>query len=247
MIFTYKNIFDLRSDSARIVEHVNEKGYCAIRGLYDRDDLRSKLKSLYEYANTVQKGSSAGTKPKEIKSNIAKWSIGGQSKVQADLPRFMLTVYNTFFSENIFNLHPDFTQLIKIRDAIAQRDALTDDILLPERYNGCRVQIYPSGGGFMGMHTDTTAVSSLRNKADTYIQLVLLLTERGVDYHDGGAFTMQNGDYVDTEKETQTGDILVYDGATLHGVSDIDSNKVFDANDLRGRAVALVTIYKNVL
>ena len=247
MIFNYKNIADLQKDSSKIIQHVNENGYCAIRGLFNRDELRNKIKTLFEYANSTQKGSSAGTKPHEIKSNMAKWSIGGQSKVQSDLPRFMVTVYNTFFSQDIFNLHADFSQLIEVRDAIAQRDALTDKALLPERYNGCRIQIYPAGGGFMGMHTDTTAVSSLRTKNDAYIQLLLLLTERGTDYQDGGAFIMQNGEYVDTETATQTGDILVYDGATMHGVSDIDSNKVFDANDLRGRAVSLVTIYKNQL
>ncbi len=73
--------------------------------------------------------------------------------------------------------------------------------------------------------------------------MVLLLTERGTDYHHGGAFATVDGKIVDSEADALSGDVLVYDGNTNHGVADIDPTVTFNANNLRGRAVALATIY----
>jgi hypothetical protein len=76
-----------------------------------------------------------------------------------------------------------------------------------------------------------------------FLQVLVLLTERGTDYQTGGAFNTIDSERVDVEEGTQTGDVLVYDGATVHGVADVDSDLPFRADDLRGRAVLLGTIY----
>jgi hypothetical protein len=133
----------------------------------------------------------------------------------------------------VFSLHDVFRRIIEIRDVLAGRELLTDEKLEPNGWNGCRLQIYPAGGGFLGAHRDTRGLSNMESTAlnpDDFIQLVVLLTERGTDYQTGGAFNI-------------TGDVLVYDGATIHGVADIDSDVPFRADDLRGRAVLLGTIF----
>ncbi len=53
---------------------------------------------------------------------------------------------------------------------------------------------YPAGGGFMGAHEDTRAAKNLPPEQRVYIQLVLLLTERGTDYQTGGAFVEFDGE-----------------------------------------------------
>ncbi|TKC91785.1 hypothetical protein FAZ69_04930 [Trinickia terrae] len=234
---------DLVALAPSVRDKVASEGFVLIRGMFDRLEIQQKLTSLYTYANTASHKPSAGVSPAEIRCNMTKWSIGGHSQSQAGLPRFMLTVYNPLWDEDTFKLHSDFSRLIEIRDTLAGRETLIDDRLAPARYNGCRVQIYPSGGGFMGAHVDSRAASNLEGTAHcAYIQMVLLLTERGKDYQSGGAFVISDDKTIDSEAESLAGDLLVYDGSTHHGVADIDSNIAFDISNLRGRAVALVTV-----
>lgn len=242
-MYVCKTIEEANSVRDNIISDVAEKGFVLVRGLLDRNAVRKCTSELYRYANTQAHKASAGVAPEEIRTNMSKWSIGGQSTSQAGLPRFMLTIYNPLFERDLFGLHEHFEKLVSFRDMLAGREPQTDSMLMPDRFNACRVQIYPAGGGFMGGHTDTRAASNLKSEQGPYIQLVMLLTERGTDYHTGGAFVTHQGNPIDSEHESMSGDILVYDGSTLHGVADIDSTKPFNTADLAGRAVALVTIY----
>lgn len=244
-MYVVKTIADARSVRENIISEVSDKGFTLVRGLMDRDKVRSCVSSIYNYANTAPHKASSGVAPHEIRTNMSKWSVGGQSLSQSGLPRFMLTIYNPLFEEDAFGLHEHFRTLVEFRDMLADREPQTDDMLKPERFNACRVQIYPAGGGFMGAHTDSRASSNLQEEQGQYIQLVMLLTERGTDYNKGGAFVTHNGSILDSEDNSMSGDILVYDGSTSHGVSDIDSNLPLNLANLAGRAVALVTIYNN--
>ena len=136
---------------------------------------------------------------------------------------------------------------MEVRDALADRELLSDEKLAPNRWNGTRVQIYPASAVLLAPMR-TRGLTNLPEDAGPFIQLLLLLTEKGLDYHRpdrwGLAFIELAARPVDNEAVTHSGDVLVYDGATIHGVSDIDSTEVFDASDLRGRAVALATIYE---
>jgi hypothetical protein len=234
---------EVGAQRAEILQHVSRSSFVVIRGLFDRESVRAKSRSVYHFANTAQRLASAGVAPEAVQRNIVKWSIGGHSTTQSGLPRMMATVYNPLFAEDLHKLHGDFRKIIEVRDALADRGVLTDERLSPDRWNGCRVQIYPSGGGFMGAHLDSRGVGNLPRSTGAFIQLLLLLTERGTDYHTGGAFVERDGKRIDSEADTLSGDVVVYDGATVHGVADIDPTAVFNAADLRGRAVALATIY----
>jgi hypothetical protein len=233
----------VRSHRAEIVANVRKTSFTVIRGLFNRESVRAKMQSVYRFANGERRLASAGVSPDEIQHNVVKWSIGGQSTTQSGLPRMMATVYNPLFAGDMHGLHADFRGIIEVRDALADRAVLTDEKLAPDRWNGCRVQIYPAGGGFMGAHRDSRGIGNLPQNTDAFIQLLLLLTERGTDYKAGGAFVERDGRQIDSESDTLSGDVVVYDGATIHGVADIDPTAVFNATDLRGRAVALATIY----
>ncbi len=237
---TVENVAKAHKD---IVAEVAKSSFAVIRGLFDREAVRARLKDLYARANTASPLASAGVKPDEIQRNVFKWSIGGHSTTQTGIARMMMTVYNPLSDADAFGLHDCFHKLVGVRDALANRAPLTDAVLAPDRWNGTRVQIYPAGGGFIGAHADSRGVSNMPEDAGPFIQLLMLLTERGADYQRGGAFIEQNGQRVDNEADTRSGDVIVYDGATIHGVADIDPDVVFDAQNLRGRAVALATIY----
>lgn len=227
----------------QIVDEVSSRGFTSIRGLIGREEIASCLSKVKDHANRGGHLGSSGVSPAQIRTNMSKWSIGGQSTSQSGLPRFMLTIYNPLFEEDKFGLHKHFETLIELRDLLAGRPVQSDELLRPARFNACRLQIYPAGGGFMGAHTDSRAAENLQEGSGPYIQLVMLLTEKGSDYHHGGAFVTNGGLPFDTEIGSQAGDILVYDGSTMHGVSDIDPSLALNTASLGGRVVALATIY----
>jgi hypothetical protein len=244
--FSVSTLENLALQRDEIVQSVQDSGYTIIRGLFNPNEIRSKLELLKKELREGEIFSSSGTTPDQIKGNFLKWSIGGQSLVQQGLPRFMVTVYNTFFSEDKFGFHSNFETLIQIRDILAHRNVLFDNTLLPKRYNGCRLQVYPSGGGFMGAHIDKRAIDTNEGKND-FIQLLMLVSQKGLDYTSGGAYVVHNDQMIDVEADSLSGDVVIYNGDTLHGVADIDPHLPLDRNQIHGRVVALVTIYANNL
>jgi hypothetical protein len=244
-LFQCNSIEELKTNIPAVIACVRERGFASLRGLFGRDEIRACRAAVYDYANRGPHLATAGVSRETVRTNMSKWSIGSQSAMQAGISRSMLTVNNPMFCADRFGLRKHFRQLIVVRDLLAERnEPLFDENLPPPLFNGTRVQIYPKGGGFMTAHRDTRAEESLSGVSGNYMQLVMLLSERGTDYRTGGAFVVNDsGTVIDTEKNSLSGDVLVYDGNTLHGVMDIDSAQPLTTSDLAGRAVALVTVY----
>lgn len=236
---------EVRQNSEQIRTGVQVKGFEVIRGVFNGDELRGKaLNAMKLIRRSEIKGSSGVTK-QEIRRNMVKWSIGGNSSTQTGISRFMLTAMNPMYEPDIYGMRSAFKALVEIRDAIAGRsEVMTDERLEGESFNGCRIQLYPKGGGFMSAHRDDRAVENVKeSNLKDYIQVVLLLTSPGKDYQSGGAYIIDGGSKINVETSCEAGDVLIYDGKTLHGVEDIDPDKPFDAKELTGRMVAMATIY----
>jgi hypothetical protein len=225
-----------------ILAAVEREGYAVVRGLFDEAAIGEALHEVYRRANSAHHRASDGLAPSDVRRNTSKWSIGSRI-LQDGLGRFVVVLYNPLFDKNIFELHTAFERIIQVRDTIAGRPIQRDAILMPERFNACRIQIYPAGGGFMAEHRDARGTSNLN--LGIYIEVLLVLTQKGIDYRRGGGFVRLNGAMVDTEAGTRRGDLIIYDASTIHGVLDVDPDLPFDACNLRGRAVAMATIYDN--
>ncbi len=234
-----RELIDLRQAIAATIENV---GYAVIRGLFDPDAVRKGAGLVYDYANSARHRPSGGVSPMDVRSNISKWSIGGRP-FQDWVPRFAVAVYNPLFADDSFQLHEAFRRLIEVRDTIAGRAVLYDQVLLPTHFNACRILIYPAGGGFLGEHHDDRGKSNL--PLGEFIEVLLVLRQKGADYRTGGGFVRFNGSIAESDQGTQVGDVIVYNSTTLHGVLDVDPDVSFDPTNLRGRAVAITTIYDN--
>lgn len=232
-------------DLEKILQAVEGFGYALIRGLFDRAEMRTKLKNLRNILPMQTVLPSTGVPPELIRKNSVKWSIGSQSGSQLGIQRLMMTVYNPLFEFDFLDMHSTFIRLISLRDSLAKREhTLLDKHLPSPKFNATRLQIYPSGGGFMSSHIDTRAIDNASDISSEYIQLVLLLTEKGEDYRVGGAFVERSdGSWIDSEENSLSGDVVVYSGNTKHGVADIDPQITFDPKSYLGRVVALATIY----
>lgn len=233
-------------DRERILKSIRENHFVVLRGLIDRASVRNRLNQIWNYACEAQHLGTSGIAPETVRRFSSKWSIGGESPMQADIARFMLTIYSPLTDVDKFGISDYFNTLIQVRDLCAGRPKpLFDKDLEKPFFNGSRIQIYPSGGGFMSAHTDSTAVNTFNAASNgVFLQPLLLLSERGLDYETGGAFYVKDGEKVFIENGTLSGDIVVYDESIKHGVGDVDSNLPLDIQSRRGRIVALTTIYK---
>ena len=90
-----------------------------------------------------------------------------------------------------------------------------------------RFQQYPSAGGFLSAHRDLAAIKSAKKLGiNLYYNCLLLMTKKNKDYKSGGGFVVKNKKIIDYETIADVGDVLIYNSSTIHGVLDIDSEKV---------------------
>lgn len=240
------SVDELREEASNIRRIVELEGVVIIRGLVSRKECRRSLDLVKSTASTSAIAPSGLGSRELVRTNSLKWSIGGTQGSQAGLARLMLTCYNPLFADDIYLLHSISRQLIEIRDICADRHEYLHDESLPQPFfNAARVQLYPQGGGFMAGHVDSTAEQTASVlSSGAFLQPLVLLSERGVDFSQGGAFIRVGENYIDVEEGAQAGDVVIYDERSFHGVADIDTHLLPDFLHPQGRAVLLVTIYE---
>lgn len=228
-----------------IKQCISDHGGALIRNYIDPNRTRSVIPKLYRFLDPQEiAGTTSGTRD-TVRKNSTKWSVGGHSGAQIGNARLMVSIYNPLSDSDLFNFHDVFLKLIELRDAIRSDNKSTkDEHLKNNAFNACRFQIYPKGGGFMLGHTDYVAEETSKLQSAGLFQLVLSITQRGIDFTAGGAYVKHNNELIDLEGEAKSGDIAIYDGSSFHGVADIDPFLPLSTNSIRGRIAALVTIYK---
>ena len=139
-----------------------------------------------------------------------------------------------------------FLKLIKLRNHIygVEENFALNDIAEDGLFSATRIQNYPQGGGFFGSHRDTTLLDVADEKGINFFQLILVISQYGEDFFSGGAYVEKAGKRFMLEHECRTGDVLIYDGRSMHGVEEIDVNMPLNLNEINGRIVALASLYK---
>ena len=93
---------------------------------------------------------------------------------------------------------------------------------------------------------DVVPVVQRKEDVSRYFQPVVVMSKKAqedCDFSSGGGFFEVNGERYFYEEDAELGDIVIYSGATVHGVADIDLHKTFDSNKLDGRFAAFTAIY----
>jgi len=217
-----------------------------VTGLFSKDEVlaaREKLQARFDVKNDRKHD------PKDaeaIRRNFQKLVVGGTRGTNA-CPRFLRMFYNPTFDEDIFGMHALFRRLIQFRNLLYK---LPKDFTVNGTEDGMwsasRINHYPRGGGFMATHTDVGTNSIAEDMGmERYVQLLLLLTKKGVDFHEGGAYIDLDGQRYLFESECEIGDVVIYDGRVNHGVEEIDPMEPLDMSSFAGRHVALVTLFKH--
>lgn len=244
-VFEVASFHDLSFERENISKEVEHNNVALIRGMLDPNLIRE---SLAKFMKSVRDSEILGTtqgSSELVRRNSFKWSVGASTGAQIGNARLMVIGYNPIAAPDIFGFRSSFEILIKLRDCLRGDSICTNDESLNNgSFNACRFQLYPAGGGFMLGHVDYIAEKTSLDQRAPLIQLLVFLTERGVDFQTGGAYLVNGEKLIDVESYARCGDIAIYNGNSFHGVRDIDPDVPLSTSNLTGRVVGLVTIYK---
>jgi hypothetical protein len=243
--FQITTVDDVPSDAIR--QAVADRGFAMVRGLFDRAELRAimdRFRSRFD-ARLDQRHDPRDSDA--ARRNFQKLQIGANSGVNSrrTLGRFMRVFYNPVFADDVHGLRASFVTLARFRNRLYDLPLDyavhgTDDGF----WTAARIQQYPSGGGFMVPHRDQYAQVATTERGLDYFQVLLLLSEKGVDFHEGGAYVDVGDDRLYYEGGAHIGDVVVYDGRTVHGVADIDPMEPLDLQRLTGRLVGVASLFR---
>ena len=238
-------------DSEWLNKTLKKYTFCIIKGLIDPETIRSSKLKIRAYHNPDNERPATGEHPDELMNNFQKLSIGGAEHSGVYRPRCMRTFYNPIWSEDIFGLKNSFKVTAQVRNILYgfDRDYAIDEVG-NDFWTASRIHNYPSGGGFLVSHRDNIVptVQKKSKLSNQYFQPVILMSKKGsdknCDFATGGGFIEVFGERFFYEEVCELGDIIIYSGETIHGVADIDLEKVFDTRKADGRFAGFVTLYK---
>lgn len=233
-------------DSRKVMATVKKNTFAVIKGMYSSSELKASLETIKTVMRNTVDHPAVGESPQSIMQNYQKIVVGGGSQRSYYVPRCVRVAYNPMWCADIYGMKKHFSLLAKIRNVILSQP--TDFAVNKVEDNGfwtaSRLQHYPAGGGFFMKHRDAVLEKHTEDAGmEKFIQILLLITQKGEDYEEGGAFIEIDGKNVNLEDDFGRGDIIIYDGRSNHGVQDIDPHKLLDFNRPNGRMAALASLY----
>ena len=220
-----------------------------VRGLFDPFEIRKVREGIEA---RFEAGLDRKHDPRDtnaIRGNLQKLQIGFGSGMDPTrvLGRFLRMLYNPIFAEDVLGARKHFITLARFRNllyGLPREFAVhgTDD----GYWTASRIHQYPRGGGFMTPHRDVYNEAAVRGAVGTYCQAMLVMSRKGRDFHKGGAFVVAEDAYAHYEDEVEVGDVVVYDGRSIHGVSDIDPLEPLDLHAFNGRVVAFASLFRHL-
>ncbi|MEZ5437960.1 MAG: hypothetical protein R3F12_06340 [Lysobacteraceae bacterium] len=234
-------------DPMQVQHTVEGNGLACIRGLHSRSEVQTTLRRIRERfdASNDRKHDPADTEA--VRGNLQKLQIGANSGVNSmrTLGRFMRAIYNPIFADDVLGMRNDFIRLARLRNRLY---GLADDFAVTGTQEGfwtcSRLLQYPAGGGFMVPHRDVYSQLATTSADLGYYQLLMLMTEQGRDYDEGGGYVDHDGYRFRYEPFTHAGDVIVYDGRSIHGVADVDPMSELELQRFTGRVAALVSLFR---
>lgn len=175
-----------------------------------------------------------------------KMAIGSKNGLGESYAQFLDTTYFSERGLGTQNISAFFDYLILFRNKILKLDKNFGRWDSDGSYwNASRIHHYPAGGGFMAEHSDTYFPKVLNQSQIPFLQVMGLMSSRGIDFESGGGFIAPAyGERIFFEDESSMGKIVMFDGSIRHGVDDIDSHKVLDLQGTSGRYAAFVNLYE---
>ena len=233
-----------------LADTLNRYSFAVIRGVVDPDQIRHAKSLIREQYSPDNDAPATGESPDQVMTNFQKLSIGGAEHSGTYRPRCMRTFYNPLWEDDIYGLQSAFRLAAQTRNIIYGFDLnYAVDAVEDGFWTAARIHHYPAGGGFLVSHLDDVVpVVQKAEGISHYFQPVIVMSKKGTgedcDFKTGGGFFEVNDTRYYYEEACELGDLVIYSGATIHGVADIDLHKTFDPRKAEGRFAGFVTIYR---
>ena len=225
---------------------VSKSGFCIVKKVFSLSNHMNSLIELRQQAVDKILSSEISKNSESPIGLLHKFNIGDSDPSTGRFPRCFETIYIPQDVHGFFSFPNIFAPMIKLRNSLmGKSENYVRGVDFSEGlWTACRFQHYFRGGGFFGGHTDIIIdqISSTANLRT--VQLVGVLSNRGEHFETGGAYIETSSGRIDLDDEVEVGDVVIYDGASYHGVHDIDANHKFTTDSRFGRWSALVSLYQ---
>ena len=228
---------------------MERRTFACIRGVVGEAETRAALTRIEQGFDRSLDHPATGQKADAVRSNFQKINLGGESRTAShDDARFFRAFYNPFWAEDKWGLRSALQRLAQVRNLLAglPLDFALHDIEPNGLWTAARFHQYPAGGGFFRRHTDYVVKDVADEKSTRFFQVVLTMSRKGEHYQEGGAFVDVDGKRYCLDDCALPGDIVVYDGRTVHGVEDIDPRTPLDLDTVNGRLAGFATLFKKM-
>lgn len=234
---------------SEIRSSLEEFGLARVRGLFDPDAMRSATERIAASFDSANDRKHDPSDTEAVRSNFQKLVIGGITGMNRhrSLARFLRMLYNPIFADDLYGMRAHFVRLARVRNRLYE---LPEGFAVHDTQDGfwtaARIHQYPRGGGFMVPHTDLYSRMAATEAHARYAQLFIVMSRKGEDYKEGGAFLERDEERLFYEDDCEPGDLIVYDGRSIHGVGDIDPLEPLDLTRFTGRIVAFASLYRHL-
>jgi hypothetical protein len=247
------NLFEVESPEEISIEAfmaaMQKRTFACVRGLVTPREMSDAYARIVERFDRSKDHAAAGQPASAVRTNFQKINLGGESRTAShDDARFFRAFYNPIWEEDVWGLRSGFVQLARVRNRLSglPKDFAIDRIEPNGLWTAARFHQYPRGGGFFRRHTDYVVKDVADEKSTRFYQVVLTITRKGEHFQQGGAFVDIGERRVCLDDCALLGDIIIYDGRTVHGVEDIDPKEMLDMDTINGRLAGFATLFKKM-
>jgi len=231
---------NLQQAKGRIMDNLRRINLVCVRGLISDELINNSLTSIKKIILETPVNN-ARRREKDFDSINQKCILGGMLYNRVYNPRAQRIVY---IPQTTGAFKEIFSQQIKMRNMMYDLDPNFTIDRDEEYFNATRVHHYPRGGGFLAPHIDQGAPEATLAKSSDYFQVSCTLTRKGEDYDDGGGYILKDSELFLFDDFTCRGDLLIYNGRTIHGVLEIDPMQKFSFDTVSGRMASFTTLFK---
>lgn len=246
-LLSYDGIEEIRREE--VLEPLMANKFVCLRGILSPARVRRGRETFEKRFSKKDDHPTIGESPLDVQNNFQKLSIGSARGKHhlGSYGRLLRVFFNPLWREDIYQMHDIFKQLIALRNMLLDKpQGFASDKIEQGLWTAARIHQYPVGGGFLQEHRDNTQAAVSEKAYLNYFQVFAILSQKGEDFETGGGFVEHEGKRIVIDDYISPGDIVIYDGSTLHGVEDIDPHKVLDLNSTSGRLAAFVSLYKDL-
>lgn len=232
-------------DFAAVRRHMDQFGFSRVRGLYSCNEIRDLLDRVRSRFDPQLDRKHDASDAEALRNPLQKVVVGGISGINS-CARLIRTFFLPLTGPDLFGSHEIFKRLARFRNLLCgEPENFAVDGDEKGLWTASRIHHYVRGGGFMAEHSDFgTAVAAAEAGFERFAQVILIISQKGLDFHSGGAFIRKGEDRFFYEDGCQSGDVVIYDGRIRHGVADIDGHLPFEFSSIEGRLVGFATLYK---